>query len=142
MARNKQRKPLYGKKHRYDGADIFAAVFVGIIMVPLGVLLIIRQHDNEFGWIFGITMILSPLIVLWDSKRSPEQKARDKEEAQMVKTAAMIDYLAFGKKKSRKRGSDSWLEQTGGYHARHDAFQEMEDDIYDDMVDEDDNELY
>ena len=142
MARNKQRKPLYGKKRRLNGVDIFSMVVVGIIFVPLGVWLLYKHYDNEFGLIFGILMVLSPLLVLWDNKRSPEQKARDEEEARMFKTAAMIDYLAFGKKKSRRKHTDSWVEQTGGYYEEHDDFQEMEDDIYDDMVDEDDNELY
>ena len=109
MPRTKPLKPLYKKKPRFNGADIFSAVFVGIIMVPLGVLLIIHQHDNEFGWIFGITMILSPFIVLWDSKRSPEQKARDDAEARAVTTALMADILLSGKKKSKKKGSDSWF---------------------------------
>lgn len=104
---------------------------------------LIKQGDNEIGLIFGLLFVLSPLIVLWDDKRSsPEQKARDEKKARMLMTAAMIDYLTSGKKKSNKRHTDSWLEQTGGFYEEHDDFQEMEDDIYDDMVDEDDNELY
>lgn len=101
MSRQPKFKPLYKKKRRFNEADIFSAIIVGVIMVPLGVLLLIHQYDNEFGWIFGITMILSPLLVLWDSKRSPEQKARDEKETQMVKTALMMDFLLFNKRKSK-----------------------------------------
>ena len=42
----------------------------------------------------------------------------------------------------RKKRTDFWLEQTGAHYEEPDDFQEMEDDIYDDLVDEDDNELY
>lgn len=116
MSRNKQLKPLYKKKRsRLNDFDIFSMVFVGIFTVPLGVYLLYKHYDNEFGLIFGLLFVLCPLIVLWDNKRSPEQKARDDEEAEMFKTAAMIDYLASSKKKTKKKGSDSWLEQTGGH---------------------------
>ena len=115
MPRNKQIKPLYKKKRRrLNDFDIFSMVFVGILTVPLGVYLLYRHYDNEFGLVFGLMFVLSPLIVLWYNKRSPEQKARDDEEAQMVKTALMTDYLLSSKKKSKKKGSDSWLDQIGG----------------------------
>ena len=42
----------------------------------------------------------------------------------------------------RKKHTDSWLEQMGTYYEEPDDFQEMEDDFYEEMVDEDDNELY
>ena len=72
MSRKKQLKPLYKKKRsRLNDFDIFSMVFVGILTVPLGVYLLYKHYDNEFGLIFGIMFVLTPLIVLWYNKRSP-----------------------------------------------------------------------
>ena len=122
----------YQRKERRSKIITFC-VF-GAILFPLGIGAMLLIPGNWFGIAVGLVLILPPFLFLFEKEKTPEEASYERERDATTRAGFFGGLLLSGLfEKNKQEDRPAWDNED---------FQEMEDDIYDETVDDDDNELW